>query len=90
MSTIETAIASAALIIVAAAMCGGIVSVAAQLAAIDNAGAAARAHAIGVEFVATRGTIDFTESGGLVTATARVPSPLGTRTATAIFPKEQP
>lgn len=42
MSTIETAIVSAALIIVAAAMCGGIVSVAAQLAAIDNAGAAAR------------------------------------------------
>ncbi|AFM06590.1 hypothetical protein [Corynebacterium pseudotuberculosis] len=90
MSTIETAIVSAALIILAAAMCSGIVSVAAQLTAIDNAGAAAPARAIGVEFTAPRGTIDFSESSGLITATARVPSPLGTRTATAIFPKEQP
>lgn len=45
--TVEAALALAALVTVAAAMIGGLATLAAYIGAVDVAGAAARAHAIG-------------------------------------------
>ena len=78
--TVETAIATGALIAVFTTLVAGLVAVGAHLAAIDIAGAAARAYTIGVPYEPPRGA---------VTATAVVPSPLGAQTARAIFPIEQ-
>lgn len=89
--TVETAIATGALIAVFTTLVAGLVAVGAHLAAIDIAGAAARAYTIGVPYEPPRGavTVTVTESGGLATATAVVLSPLGAQTARAIFPIEQ-
>ncbi len=88
--TVETAIATGALIAVFTTLVAGLVAVGAHLAAIDIAGAAARAYTIGVPYEPPRGAVTVTESsGGLATATAVVPSPLGAQTARAIFPIEQ-
>ena len=87
--TVETAIATGALIAVFTTLVAGLVAVGAHLAAIDIAGAAARAHTIGVPYEPPRGAVTVTESGGLATATAVVPSPLGAQTARAVFPIEQ-
>ena len=51
MTTIETALSLSALVTVAAAIVAGIATIAAYITAVDTAGAAARAHAIGVESV---------------------------------------
>lgn len=75
--TVETAIATGALIAVFTTLVAGLVAVGAHLAAIDIAGAAARAYTIGVPYEPPRGAVTITESGGLATATAVVPSPLG-------------
>ena len=75
--TVETAIATGALIAVFTTLVAGLVAVGAHLAAIDIAGAAARAYTIGVPYEPPRGAVTVTESGGLATATAVVPSPLG-------------
>lgn len=48
--TVETAIATGALIAVFTTLVAGLVAVGAHLAAIDIAGAAARAHTIGVPY----------------------------------------
>ena len=87
--TVETAIATGALIAVFTTLVASLVAVGAHLAAIDIAGAAARAYTIGVSYEPPRGAVTITESGGLATATAVVPSPLGAQTARAIFPIEQ-
>ena len=87
--TVETAIATGALIAVFTTLVAGLVAVGAHLAAIDIAGAAARAYTIGVPYEPPRGAVTVTESGGLATATAVVPSPLGAQTARAVFPIEQ-
>lgn len=87
--TVETAIATGALIAVFTTLVAGLVAVGAHLAAIDIAGAAARAYTIGVPYEPPRGAVTITESGGLATATAVVPSPLGAQTARAVFPIEQ-
>lgn len=88
--SIEAALALSSLVIVAAAILGGIATLAAHLTAVDTAGAAARAHAIGVDYVPPRGDIEVAvdESGGLVTAEARVPAVLGMMSHTAVFPAE--
>ena len=83
--TVETAIATGALIAVFTTLVAGLVAVGAHLAAIDIAGA----YTIGVPYEPPRGAVTITESGGLATATAFVPSPLGAQTARAIFPIEQ-
>ncbi|AKK07221.1 hypothetical protein CMUST_14640 [Corynebacterium mustelae] len=88
-TTVETAIALSALIVVFSLMVAGIMTLAAYLSAIDIAGAAARAYAIGTDYQPPRGTITVTEHAGLATASAAVPAPLGTMTAQAIFPMEQ-
>ena len=88
MTTIETALSLSALVTVAAAIVAGIATIAAYITAVDTAGAAARAHAIGVEFAPPRGSVDVTESGGVVTVTARVPAAVGQMQATELFPVE--
>ncbi|WJY64934.1 hypothetical protein CAQUA_00970 [Corynebacterium aquatimens] len=86
--TIEAALALASLVIVAAAIIAGVSTMAAYLSAIDIAGAAARSHAIGVDYNPPRGAVVITQSDGMVTATARVPSPLRTMSAHASYPVE--
>lgn len=88
MSTIETALSLSALVVVTAAIVGGIATVAAYITAVDIAGAAARAHALGVDYAAPRGEVAVTEHAGLATAAASVPAPIGTMRATAVFPVE--
>lgn len=88
MTTVETALSFATLVVVAAAVVGGIATVSAYITAVDIAGAAARAHALGVDYTAPRGEVALTESAGLATVTASVPAPIGTMRATAIFPVE--
>lgn len=90
MSTVETAVGLGSLVAVCGLIVGAIATMAAHLNAVEAAGAAARAHAIGVGYQPTRGEVTVTEAGGLATATARVPSPLGERTHSAVFPVEVP
>lgn len=88
--TIEAALALTVLVIVAGGIITAVTTMAAHLAAVDIAGAAARSHAIGVDFEPANAdvTVDVTESGGLVTVTATVPATFGSRSATAVFPVE--
>lgn len=88
--TIEAALSLSVLIIVAAAIVGAMATMAAYISAVDIAGAAARAHAIGVEYQPPRSDISVNvgESAGLVTVTASVPGVIGTMSAEAAFPAE--
>ena len=86
--TIEAALSLASLVIVAAGIVGGIATLSAHLAAIDAAGAAARATAIGVDYQREGIDITVSEGAGLITAEAAVPAPLGTMSAQAVFPAE--
>lgn len=88
MQTIEAALSLSVLVVVAAAIVSGIATMGAYITAVDVAGAAARAHALGVEYSAPRGEVDITVTGGLATVTAQIPAPVGTMSATAIFPVE--
>ena len=84
--TIEAALALSSLVLVGALMVSGLVTLADYIAA----GAAARAHAIGTEYTPPRGTVDIAHDGELVRAVAKVPSPLGTMEAEAVYPAEKP
>lgn len=88
MTTVETALSMATLVVVAAAIVAGIATMAAYISAVDIAGAAARSHAIGVSYNPPRGSVSITEGAGLVTATAQVPGAIGTLRASAIYPVE--
>lgn len=88
MISIETAISLSALVTVAAAIVAGIATVATYIAAVDTAGAAARAHAIGVAYEPARGRVDIAEADGIVTVTAIVPAAIGDMRATARYPIE--
>lgn len=90
MSTVESALGLGSLVTVCGLIVAAIATMAAHLAAVDAAGAAARAHAIGVSYQPPRGEVAVTESGGLATAVAEVPSPFGGRTHRAVFPVEVP
>lgn len=86
--TVEAALSLTVLMTVAAAIVAGIATLAAYVSAVDIAGAAARAHAIGVDFTPPRGSVEVNESGGILTVTAVVTAPLSPMTATASFPVE--
>ncbi|MDO5513106.1 hypothetical protein [Corynebacterium sp.] len=90
MTTIETALGIGSLVSVCGIIVAGIATMSAHLVAVDTAGAAARAHAIGHSFTPPRGEVHVSEAGGLATAVASVPSPLGTRRHAAVFPVEVP
>lgn len=86
--TVEAAFSLSALVLVAALIIAALATLAAHLAAVDIAGAAARAHAIGLEYQPPRGQIEVGHEGGLVKVVATVPAPLGEQHATAFFPLE--
>ena len=88
MTTIETALCLSVLVTVAASIVAGIATMAAYISAVDIAGAAARAYAIGVEYATPRGSVDTKHGSGVVTVTANVPAAIGTMRATAIYPVE--
>lgn len=88
MTTVETALSLATLVTVAAAIIAGIAAMSAYIAAVDIAGAAARAYSLGVDYEAPRGAVTVSQSGGLASAVATVPAPVGAMTYTAIFPVE--
>ena len=88
--TIEAALALSSLVLVAAGIVGAIATLASYIAAVDMAGAAARAHAIGVEYHPARedAQVSVEESGGLVRASVSVDAPIGTMRSEAVFPAE--
>lgn len=86
--TIEAALGLSSLVVVSALMVGVLATLASYVAAIDGAGAAARAAAIGQSFEPTRGRVNIVENSGLITATVSIPVVLGEVSADAIFPVE--
>ncbi|AGF71358.1 hypothetical protein [Corynebacterium halotolerans] len=86
--TVEAALTLSSLVLVCALIVGAVATMAAHVAAVDAAGAAARAHAVGVEYRPARGRVQVSESAGTVTATAEVPAVFGTMRAEAVFPVE--
>ncbi|BAU94694.1 hypothetical protein N24_0432 [Corynebacterium suranareeae] len=86
--SIEAALALSSLVIVCGLIIAAMATLAAYLAAVDVAGAAARAHAIGEDFTPTRGEVNMQESAGMMTATAHIPAPFGQVSANAVFPVE--
>lgn len=88
--TIEAALALASLVIVAAAIIGAMATMAAKISSVDIAAAAARAHAVGLDYDPPQGTVSVEENSGLITVTAEVPAAIGTMSSTAIFPEETP
>ena len=66
MVTVEAAFALAAIMTVTALIVAGLATCAAQIAAIDVAGAAARAYVIGVDYTPPRGTVEVTTSSGVL------------------------
>lgn len=88
--TVEAALTLSSLVLVCALIVGAVATMAAHIAAVDAAGAAARAHAIGVDYRPARGQVQVqvTESAGAVTAVAEVPAVFGTMRAEAVFPVE--
>ncbi|RNE49006.1 hypothetical protein [Corynebacterium alimapuense] len=88
--SVEAALALLSLVVVCGLVIGAIQTMAVHLVAVDAAGAAARAYAIGVDYVPPLGKVDIAESAGLVTVTASIPAVYGTMSHTAVFPMEQP
>ncbi|ANE03031.1 hypothetical protein [Corynebacterium crudilactis] len=86
--SVEAALALSSLVIVCGLIIAAMATLAAYLAAVDTAGAAARAHAIGEHFEPTRGQLDVQEISGMLTATATIPAPFGEVSARAVFPVE--
>lgn len=88
--TVEAALSLSVLVTVAAAVVGGVATMAAYIAAVDTAGAAARSHAIGVDFAPPRDgvVVEVSEAEGMVTVTATVKAPLRSMSASAVYPVE--
>lgn len=87
--TIEAAVSIACLVVVFSLIVGGLVTLARYLAAIDAAGAAARSHAIGLDYLPVAGVdVSVVEQDGLMAATAKVQTFVGPLEARAVFPVE--
>lgn len=87
-TSLETAWGIGILALVASMVLAGMSVLGAYVSAIDQAGAAARSHAIGVPFTAEGASVNYSESAGLTTATVTVDSFLGPISASAVFPTE--
>lgn len=87
--TIEAAFGIATLVIFTGMIIGAVVTLAAYLAAVNTAGAAARAHAIGIDYAPSRGTVEVEQNHDLITITAHIPAVFGDVSAKAIFPNEK-
>ena len=88
MTTIESAIGLGALVGVCGLGVAGLATLAAYISAVDIAGAAARSHAIGVQYQPPRGEVSVSDDGSFATAVAIVPAPLHTMQAQVVFPVE--
>ncbi len=86
--TVEAALSLSSLVLVCGLIVGAVATMAAHVAAVDTAGAAARAHAIGVGYHPPRGRVEVSESAGTVTAAAEIPAVFGVMRAEAVFPVE--
>lgn len=86
--SVETAWGIGMLVVVAGIILSAMSAVGAQLTAIDQAGAAARSYAMGMNFTPEVGEIRFEESDGFTTAIATVPTVFGTMSAEVVFPTE--
>lgn len=86
--TIEAAFGLAGIVVVAGTLLSAMVALALYISAVDMAGAAARAHALGETFTPGRGAVELTDDGTWATATVTIPSPLMELTATATYPLE--
>ncbi|MFV8381294.1 hypothetical protein HW450_06155 [Corynebacterium hindlerae] len=86
--TIEAAFGVASLVIVAGLIVTAMATFAWYISAVDMAGAAARAHALGVSYQPPRGTVTYRDDGVWATATIAIPTPLTTVTASATYPLE--
>lgn len=86
--TVEAALSLATLMIVAAAIVAACATMAAQIAATDIAGAAARAHAIGVDYSVANADIAVSEAEGVVTVSVTKPAAIGRVTAQVSYPVE--
>lgn len=86
--TIEAAFGLAGIVLVAGTVLTTLLAVALYISAVDTAGAAARAHALGETFTPARGTVELSNDGTWATATVSIPAPLRDLTATATYPLE--
>lgn len=88
-TTVESALGITAIVSVMLAVVTGLIAVAGYIGAVDTAGAAARAHSLGVDYQPAKGEVSIHEHGGLISAVAHYPAPWGTISATATFPSER-
>lgn len=86
--TVEAALSLATLMFVAAAIVAACATMAAHISAANIAGAAARSHAIGVEYSADKAEIQVSESDGIVSVEVTLPAAIGKATAQAKYPVE--
>lgn len=87
-TTIEAAVGLGVLVTVCGLGVAGFATLAAYISAVDIAGAAARAQAIGVEYQPPRGQVSIRDDGTYATAVAEVEGPLRTVQAEVVFPVE--
>lgn len=90
MITLELAIGIATFITVLLLAVAALASLGAYISAVDIAGAAARAYAVGQPYSPPRGEVQVHEDASLVYVTAKVPTVGFSMEATAIYPKQQP
>ncbi|GAB3944510.1 hypothetical protein [Corynebacterium tapiri] len=88
--TIEAALSLASLVIVAAAIVAAMATLAAKITAVDIAAAAARAHAVGLDYEPPIGTVSIEQDTDFVRVTSSVPGPIKPMEAQAVFPVEVP
>lgn len=86
--TVEAALALLSLMVVSAAIISACMTMAAHIAAVHTAGAAARAHAIGLDYSPTKGRVSISEDDTWVHVHVEIPSIWGQAQAQAHYPKE--
>lgn len=86
--TIEAAFGLASLILVTSVVLAAMTALAWYIAAVDMAGAGARAHALGQDYSPSRGLLRVSDDGTWATATVSIPTPLIELSAQATYPME--
>lgn len=86
--TLEAAFGLAGIVSVAGLVLAAMSALALYISAVDTAGAAARAHALGLPFTPQRGSVQISDDGAWATATVQVPAPFIDISASATYPLE--
>lgn len=86
--TIEAAFGLAGLVSVTGLALSAMSVLALYISAIDMAGAAARAHALGELYQPKRGTVEYSTDAAWATATVRIDAPFRDIVASATYPVE--